>query len=277
MNKSTKAVLALATLALLLPSVGCNKLRARDQLNKGVQAYKAGRTESAIDHFQQAVNLDPKLINARLYLATAYANNVIPNVDTPDNLQTAKQAIDEFQKVLDLNPTTEAKVNSMKGIASLYFNTRKFDDAREWHQKVTQTDPNDPEAYYSIGVDDWSEAYPVRVAARNNLGLKPTEPLKDKKVCATLRDKNQKVVQEGIDALQKAIDLRQDYDDAMAYLNLMYRERADIQCDDPAAQQADLAKADEWVQKTMATKKAKAEKAAQASGGGIVLDDQQNK
>ena len=33
--------------------------------------------------------------------------------------------------------------------------------------------------------------------------------------------------------LEKALELRPDYDDAMAYMNLMYRERADLQCDDP--------------------------------------------
>jgi len=274
MKNSTRVALALATLTLLVTGVGCNKLRARDQLNKGVQAYKSAKYELAIEHFKSAVDLDPKLINARLYLATAYANQVIPNVDTPENVATAQQAIDEFQRVLGLNPTAEARINSMKGIASLYFNTLRLDQAREWHQKVLQVDPQDQEAYYSIAVIDWTKAYKPRMEERAKLGLKPTEPLKDKKICALLRDKNQAAVQEGIDSLQKAIQLKPDYDDAMAYLNLMYRERADIQCDDPAAQQADLASAEEWVKKTMDTKRAKAEKAAQAAGG-IVLDESQ--
>src|SRR4051812_20662209 len=274
MKRST--TLAVALLALLFSGLGCNKLRARDQLNKGVQAYKSAKYETAISHFKNAVDLDPKLINARLYLATAYANQVIPNVDTPENVATAQQAIDEFQKVLELNPSPDAKINSMKGIASLYFNTLRLDQAREWHQKVLQADPQDAEAYYSIAVIDWTKAYKPRMEERAKLGLKPTEALKDKKVCQMLRDKNQTAVQEGIDSLQKAIELRPDYDDAMAYLNLHYRERADIQCDDPAAQQADLATADDWVKKTMDTKRAKAEKAAQAAGG-IVMDDSQQK
>ena len=58
----------------------------------------------------------------------------------------------------------------------------------------------------------------------------------------------------------------------MAYLNLMYRERADIQCADPAARSEDLKTADEWVDKTMAIKKQKAEK---QPSGQIVVD--QNK
>jgi len=59
--------------------------------------------------------------------------------------------------------------------------------------------------------------------------------------------------------LKKAIDLRHDYDDAMAYMNLMYRERADVQCNDPAARAADLKAADDWVDMTLAIKKRKAE------------------
>jgi len=75
------------------------------------------------------------------------------------------------------------------------------------------------------------------------------------------KEQNTANVQEGIDNLTKALQLRPDYDDAMAYMNLMYRERADIQCDDPAARSVDLKTADDWADKTMATKKAKAKKA----------------
>jgi hypothetical protein len=56
----------------------------------------------------------------------------------------------------------------------------------------------------------------------------------------------------------------------MAYMNLMYREKADVECDDLAARAADLKTADEWVDKTMATKKAKAEK--QPGAQGITVD-----
>lgn len=274
MNRPTRVAALLAVGALLLSTAGCNKLKARDQLNKGVQAYKSARYETAIEHFKNAVQLDPKLVNARLYLATAYANQYIPGVDTPENNAMGQQAIDEFQKVLDTNPSRDAQVSSLKGIASIYFNMKQLDKAKEFHEKVKQADPNDPETYYSIAVIDWTKAYLPRMEERAKLGMRPTEPLKDKKVCVMLREKNQAVVEEGIQNLQKSIELRPDYDDAMAYLNLMYRERADIQCDDPAAQQADLQRADEWVEKTMQTKKAKAEKANQ-TGGGIVLEETQ--
>jgi hypothetical protein len=121
-------------------------------------------------------------------------------------------------------------------------------------------------------VIDWTQTYQPRMEERAKLGLKPDEPLKDKKVCAALKEKNGSNIQEGIDNLKKALDLRPDYDDAMAYMNLMYRERADVTCDNPAERAADLKTADEWVDKTLAVKKAKAEK--QPGAGGITMGNE---
>ena len=265
MNKSGRVITILAVLLALLSAVGCEKLRARDQLNKGVQSYKNARYEESIEHFKNAVQLDPSLINARLYLATAYAQQYIPGADSPDNNKFAEQAIDEFKKVLDANPPKEQQIHSLKGIASLYFNMKKMDQSKQYYQKVADLDPNDPETYYSIAVIDWTQAYEPRLAARAKLGLKPTDMTIDKKTCADLlkaiKATNQAPVEDGIAKLQKAIELRPDYDDAMAYLNLMYRERADLECDNPDARKDDLKKAEDMVDRTMATKKAKAEKA----------------
>src|SRR5579871_1812182 len=278
MNKNVKLFTLAGLMLALISSVGCSKLRARDQLNKGVEAYKNAHYEQAIDHFQQAVQLDPGLVNARMYLATAFVSQYIPGVDSPDNLRTAQQAIDEYQKVLD-NPAAarDQKVNSAKGVAYLYLNQKKWDDAKKYYRMASDMDPNDPEPYYSVGVIDWTAAYQPRMEKRAGLGMKPDEHLsaknKDqKKVCEELKTLNAAAIQEGIDSLKKAIDLRPDYDDAMAYMNLMYRERADVECDDEAARAEDLKTADHWVDETMRVKKAKAEKAAQVQGGGITMD-----
>jgi hypothetical protein len=277
MNKNARLFTLAAVTLALFSSVGCNKLRARDQLNKGVKAYKDSHYEQAIDHFQQSVQLDPGLINARMYLATAYVSQYIPGVDSPDNLRTAQQAIDEYQRVIDANPARDQKVNSAKGIAYLYLNMKRWDDAKKFYRMASDLDPNDPEPYYSVGVIDWQACYTPRMEERAKLGLKPEENLnpknKDqKKVCDELKTKNAAAVQDGIDSLNKAIQLRPDYDDAMAYLNLMYREKADVECDDLAARAEDLKTADHWVDETLRVKKAKADKAAQSAGGGITVD-----
>jgi len=264
MNKTVRVLTILAAVLALLSAVGCEKLRARDQINKGVQAYKSAKYEEAIEHFKNAVQLDPTLLNARLYLATAYMQQYIPGADSPENNKYAEEAINEFKSVLDANPPKEQKILALKGIASLYFNMKKMDDAKKYHQMVAELDPNDPEVYYSIAVIDWTQAYQPRQEARAKIGIKPTDVNINKKDCADLLkaiSANQAVVEDGISRLNKAIELRPDYDDAMAYLNLLYRERADLECDNPDARNKDLKTAEDWVDKTMATKKAKAEKA----------------
>jgi len=262
--RNSLRVLALASLGLaLLATAGCDKLRARDQLNKGVQSYKSAKYEEAINHFQQAVEFDPSLLNARLYLATAFAQQYIPGADTPDNNKMAEQAIDQYKQVLEKDPKN---VNSIKGVAYLYLQMKKFDDAKVYYRKAIEADPNDPEPYYSVAVIDWTQSYQPRMEERAKLGLKPEQRLNDKKVCQALHDAHSDVVKDGIEMLDRAIQLRPDYDDAMAYLNLMYREKADLECDDAAANAADLKTADEWVDKTMAVKKAKLEKQPGATG-----------
>src|ERR1700758_752000 len=277
MNKNANLITLAALVLALFPSLGCDKLRARDQLNKGVESYKNNHYEQAIDHFQQAVQLDPSLINARMYLATAFVSQYIPGIDSPENLRTAQQAIDEYQKVIDANPSRDQKVNSAKGIAYLYLNEKKWDDAKKYYRMASDLDPNDAEPYYSVGVIDWSACYQPRMEERAKLGMKPDEHLsaknKDqKKLCEELKVKNGPAIQEGIDSLDKAIKLREDYDDAMAYMNLMYRERADVECEDEAARAADLKTADGWVDKAMQAKQARAAKAAAAQGGQVTMD-----
>src|ERR1700704_4990572 len=228
MKTTQKLLVVFAAALVMLSSTGCNKLKARDHLNKGVQAYKNSKFEQAINHFQQAVALDPSLINARLYLATAFAQQYIPGADTPENNHYGEQAIEQYKQVLQVDPRN---INSIKGIAYLYLQMKRFDLAKEYYKKASELDPNDPEPYYSIAVIDWTQTYQPRMEERAKLGLKSEESLaaKDKKLCATIREKNNANIEEGINNLTKAIQLRPDYDDAMAYLNLMYRERADVQ------------------------------------------------
>jgi len=183
-------------------------------------------------------------------------------VDTTDNNEMGGRAIEQYRKVIDLSPPKAETINAVKGVAYLYLQMKKFDDAKEYYRKTTELDPQDPEPYYSIAVIDWTETYQPRQEERMKLGLKADAslPAKNPNVCDMLRAKNWDKIQEGIDNLNKTLELRPDYDDAMAYMNLMYRERADVRCGDSAAHKADLQTADEWVDKTMAVKKAKAEK-----------------
>lgn len=254
-ERITQSLGAVLLLVLLMGAMGCNTLKARSDLNKGVQAYKNAKYDQSIQYFKEAVSLDPGLVNARLYLATAYAQQFVPGVDSPDNNKSAEAAIDQYQEVLKLHPGREQEINSLKGIAYLYLQMKKFDQAKEYYRKALQMDPNDAELYYSIAVIDWTQVYQPRMQLWAEQGLKPTEELKSEKACQKLKDTNADKVNEGLQALDKAVKLRPEYPDAMAYLNLLYREKAHIDCGDPEARQADLKTADGWVDKSISTRK----------------------
>ncbi len=128
-NKRTNAGNGGARAGAAVPPRAAASCRARDQLNKGVQSYKNAKYEEAINHFQQAVSLDPSLLNARLYLATAFAQQYIPGVDAEDNNRMGENAIDQYKAVLERDPKN---INSVKGIAYLYLQMKKFEDAKTY-------------------------------------------------------------------------------------------------------------------------------------------------
>lgn len=264
-------VLAVATILVVASATGCKRLEARDQLNKGVQAYKQAKYEEAIEHFQRAVNLDPTYPMTRLYLATAYAQQVVPNLHTPENQKIADMAINGFMAVLKDHPDD---ITSMKQIAALNFDLNNWDQAKSWQLKVLQADPKDAEAAYTVGVIDWTLAYRNAQHALQGAGQQDDgqgNPKMPKDVCKAIKDQNSDLVSDGLSSLQKAVSLRPNYDDAMQYLNLLYRRKADTDCGDDAARKADLAQAQDWVQKAMGARKANEEKANEKAAGGVVM------
>ena len=253
-------------LLLVAATCACSKLKARDHINKGVGAFKNAQYQLAIDHFQQAITLDPSLIMARLYLATAYFQMYVPGGDSPDNVKIGEKTIEAFEDVLNHDAQN---VSALSSIATIYYYEKKFDKAKEMQQQRLKIEPDNPEGYYWIGQLDWAIVYPKRMQVRKDLNMaNPKDPNKPgvlptlpPKARAQLAEENGALIDEGIKALEKAIELKPDYSDAIAYANLMYREKADTETDQ-AATDADLAKAEELGNRANAIIKQAQEKAA---------------
>jgi tetratricopeptide (TPR) repeat protein len=240
------------------------KAAARTELNAGVQAFRQANYEEAVGHFEQAVALDPEFVTAHLYLATAYAQTFVPGVDTPENVVWATKALNEYREVLRRDSTS---VISLKGIAFLEMQLKNYDLAKESYQKAIAADPNDPELFYSVGVTDWMMAYRAIAAEKAKLSAKAQDSLFLSAGCADARTAALANANDGLAMLTKAVSLREDYDDAMVYLNLLYRLRADLDCGNKEAHAADLKKADEWADMAMAARRKKAEAAAKSGQG----------
>jgi tetratricopeptide (TPR) repeat protein len=267
--------LGIALAGMVVSMSGCNRLAARDQLNKGVEAYKSARYEEAIGHFQKATQLDPSLPMAKTYLATALAQNVVPGLDTPDNLKTAQQAISIFEEVLAKDPND---VNSLKQIAGIYFSIKKFDEAKVWQKKVLAVDPKDPEAAYTIGAIDWTLAHENTLKELAPAGINDDgegNVKAPKKIMETIKEENAPLVEEALQYLNQAVANRPNYDEAMVYLNLVYRRKADVDYGNASAVAADIASAKDFTTKALGTRKANEEK-KNAGPGGITMDSSGN-
>ena len=210
-------IIAVVLSLLCLELIGCSKLRARDELNKGVRSFKDSKYETAVEHFRNAVTLDPGLLNAHLYLATAYAAQYQPGGVSDENVRVGADAIKAFEVVLEKDPKN---VGSVKGIAGIYFNMRNFEKAKEYYKKTAELEPNNPEPFYSIGNVNWvlcyDKAHPLPAAKKSEL------------------------IEEGLQNLNKCVQIDPNYYNAYFYINLLLRQKAQVVIDELSEQNAKL-------------------------------------
>lgn len=268
MQKSKWLTLALCA-GLMFLTTSCAKLQSRDEMNKGVQAYRNNKYSDAVNHFKRAVQLDPMNQNAQLYLATSYMIQWVPGADSPDNKKNYDAAQTEFEKVLKTDPKNGLALASM---ASMAYNSATagsqekkvsaLEDARKWNMRRMEVDSKDPEPYYYLGVINYDEGFQPIVSARVAAHMTATDPgpIKDPKVRADLKSKYEKLIDDGIQYLKECLNRDKENEDAMSYINLLYRMKANLE-DSPDQAKADVAQAEDWFNKAMDTKRIKATRA----------------
>ncbi len=213
----------LALVVGLTPALsGCellDKLKARDELNKGVRAYTSQNYKAATDHFNESIKLDPELTAARLYLATTYRVQFVPGIPSEENLGRAETAIKIFKEVLEEDP---GNINAIASIAGLYDGLDKPELAKDWYRKRAELEPNNPEPYYGIGTIDYKQV--SLETGQNGDNVENLTPEKRQELAA--------LVDSGVESLLKALKLKPTYADAAQFLNLLYRERSYLATDE---------------------------------------------
>ena len=149
-----QVVFVCASLFALATLLGQNpdplKAQARDMLNRGVLAFKDGNPQLAADSFMQALQFDPDLTTAELYLGMTYAS-----MYTPQNPEAGKKAIESLERVLQKQPTNEDAAMRL-GTLLHSIDPRK---ARDLYLSLTKSSPQNPVAFYSLGAVDWTLAF----------------------------------------------------------------------------------------------------------------------
>src|SRR5205807_541728 len=120
---------------------GCslvNKIRAKNELNETARSYREGRFEEAEQHAKRALYIDPNNRTAQIFIARVIHQQYKPGVDTPDNIQRAREAIEAYQRLLQQDPNNE---EAYKAISVLYSAIKDDQDLRAWINKRAG-DPN---------------------------------------------------------------------------------------------------------------------------------------
>jgi len=250
---------------LMLPALGCNKFKARIQMKQSNEYYANEEYKQALQEFQKGLESDPDATFAWRSVGLSALAQFKPGDESPANQELARVATEAFERYLaDPENAEDQKVHDY--LLSMYLNGKQYDKALAYVDQESQKNPSKsgdfmrskinilnqadryeeavklgmafegpdaPEILYTLGVSAWDKSY------------------NDPKYSLEQREH---IVDLGLAATDKALKLKPDYFEAMAYYNLLYREKAKMTTD-PAARQAWLDKAEEWKQKAIELRK----------------------
>jgi tetratricopeptide (TPR) repeat protein len=167
--------------------------------NEGADAYNAGDMATAMSKFQQAADLDPGLVQARMVLAKLYfsegsLSKALTRAEEvvalePDNGEALRIAYDSARRLGD----TERAAKALDGLAvsdpewaatGLYqlavelYNNAQTDEAAQALERVLLVDPDHARANYLLGVALFNSGQvgPASEHLRKFIELAPDDP-----------------------------------------------------------------------------------------------------
>ena len=241
-----------ATFCVLAPKLGGQNLNVATEIKTGIIAYNNAKYGEAILHLERAVAADPQSATVHFYLGEAYDRMYLRDCRTNcvTNERRRQRAMEEFHRALTLEPSL---TGAMKAIAWSNQGSANFGEADYYYRKALSIDPNDIEALYNLAVLGWTRSYQLRQVKKASLKLGQRSPLIHSAECHDVRSENLARVEESIAMLERCGRIFENRD-AQLYLNLLYRERADIQCDNQSAYDQDSATAQKWARRACQTR-----------------------
>ncbi len=257
-------IMALTLLLLTLP--GCDKFRSKALIRTGNALYKAQQYDEALKKYLEAQQLDPGEVRLDKFVAMGYMALYNPGSTHPKDQEALQQAIEHFQKYLKARPDDE---KAAKYLVTTYMNGQKYDEAIDYFKGFMETHPNDAQAVATIAMlyarkgdfensMEWqkkrAELEPTNADVFYTMGVTCWDKSYHTVPEAMTPDKRREIIDFGMQQLQKALQLKPDYYEAMFYINLLYREQAKLETD-PKKRDELVAKAVEWQQKGLELRK----------------------
>jgi tetratricopeptide (TPR) repeat protein len=286
-----RLVLTLALVGVVAAASGCSRFQARQLIRKGNDFFKTQQYEDALRLYREAQTLDPDEVRLHKFIGYAAMGLYQPGSTHEKDLEYASLAIESFKKYLDTAPKDSDKISQF--LVTCYMNTNRIEDAIGFFKQYLGTHPDDEQAVMSIAMlyakqadyentVKWQEKRIEML--KTATGLTPDElKLRLSEAYYTLGvtcwqksyDSSEtalpivvriQVLDRGMQALKKALEVRPGYSDSMAYVNLILRQYAKYETDE-VKKAAYTAEADEWLKKAVAAREAERtqERARQAN------------
>ena len=222
--KLSQARIAIALAVLVLVNSGCgviNRIRAKNELNEAARTYREGLFVEAEQHSRSALALDPNNKTAPLFIARTIHAQYKNGVTTPENIAKAREAIEAYRKILEVDPTNE---EAYKAIAFLYERIKEDSKLREWIIARANDDRVEAdkraEAYIVLASKDWNCSFQITdlpsnkttTATPGKLSVSYKKPQEQKDF-----DTAQMCVKRGLEEVENAIKFDPNSESAWSY------------------------------------------------------------
>jgi tetratricopeptide (TPR) repeat protein len=218
--------------------------------------------EKAIANYKlasQKITGDPKMRTLALqYLVAAYG---------PDKLNDPTQAEPVVKAMIELEPN---EPTNYFVLARIYADSGEYEMAEQTFLKAKQVRPNDPAVYMQLAgfYNSQGDFEKTIEAVNERTKVEPNNPEAYQTLATYYWDKayrdfrlsdkeKMQYVQSGIEAVDRALAIKNDYMEAVAYKNLLLRLQANLS-KDPAEQQRLLKEADQLRDRATELRKQKA-------------------
>lgn len=196
---------------------------AAKQLRLGTDAANSGNYRQAAQHFQNAVRLEPQSLLARLHLANAYAQEYLTGPKSAHSTELARRTTEAFEAALRLAPDNKL---ALWDLAVFPFASGDLEHGRQLSQKLIHADPNNARAHYLLGVIDWAISFRAYRKTLTEAGLKPPQFISNAGLREKFKSAQLPVIDEGLQATQRALALDSGFGQAMVFESMLLREKA---------------------------------------------------
>jgi len=280
--------------------LGCTELRARQHAREGNRLYQAGQYALAIQEYDKAQALHPDLVPVVLNKGLACRQLLVPGGQSKDNQRTVDCALEAFVRLQQLKPddprgkqlyvqtlfdadrfqqlesmyleTLEKDPNDRKSIHALiqvYVRSERWDDALKWTLERARLEPSDPEAHYAAGVLIHDLLFRKGGSGPNasfDPRLGPESQQQQQFAEGDVQGAERvRLADLGLRHLDRALAIRPGFGEAMAYENLLHRQKAIAFLEAPERWQEQMNAAESW--RKRATAQGEANQETPASHG----------